>query len=335
MTACMRPFARRLAVVALTSCLGGCGIRVESGGARNDSRGVTGRASAPSNAVRGVPAIAPSCPEPDGGGAAGDPQAPLRFAAIGDYGVAGEAVQRVSQLIRSWQPELVITLGDNNYPVGATDTIDQNIGQYFHDLIGPYYGRFGCGSRRNRFFPALGNHDWYTPGAAPYLSYFTLPHNERYYDVVWRDVHLFAIDSDPNEPHGITATSAQALWLKSRLESSTAAWQIVYMHHPPYSSGPHGPSIDLRWPYAAWGADLVLAGHDHTYERLQVDGITYIVNGLGGASLYALGARLPESVIGYDASFGALQIEADASQLVTRFFNVDGVMIDEAVIARR
>lgn len=311
-----------------------CGIRVENGSSRTDSRSFSGRPLGAAGSVRGAPPAAPACPESDAATAA-DPQGPVRLAVIGDYGVAGEAVQRVSQMIRGWGPELIITTGDNNYPLGGADTIDQNIGQYFHDFIGPYYGRFGCGSRRNRFFPALGNHDWYTPGAAPYLGYFTLPHNERYYDVVWRDVHLFAVDSDPSEPHGITATSAQAMWLKSRLETSTAAWQVVYMHHPPYSSGPHGSSTELRWPYAAWGADLVLAGHDHTYERLQIDGITYVVNGLGGASLYALGTRLPESVVSYDAGFGALQVEADAAKLVTRFYNVDGTLIDEAVIATR
>jgi hypothetical protein len=65
----------------------------------------------------------------------------------------------------------------------------------------------------NQFFPTLGNHDWYTPGAQPYLDYFHLPGNERYYDFVWGPVHFFAIDSDENEPDGVNQSSVQAKWL--------------------------------------------------------------------------------------------------------------------------
>ena len=254
-----------------------------------------------------------------------------RFAVIGDYGQAGPNAAAVAALVKRQQPEFVITTGDNNYTYGEAKTIDPNIGQYYSDFICPYVGRYGAGSNVNRFFPSLGNHDWLTP-SLPYLAYFQLPGNERYYDVVWGNVHLFAIDSDEHEPDGIDAASVQARWLRQRLSESKLRWQIVYMHHPPYSSGTHGSSPELRWPYAEWGADLVLAGHDHHYERIEVAGAVYIVNGLGGRSLYPIGKPIPGSLARYGQGFGAQFIEATATRLVSRFLDVNGKSVDERVL---
>ena len=78
---------------------------------------------------------------------------PVRFAVIGDYGLAGEPEAGVAALVKSWDPDFIITLGDNNYPDGAADTIDENIGQYYHEYIYPYAGEYGEGSDINRFFP--------------------------------------------------------------------------------------------------------------------------------------------------------------------------------------
>ncbi|MBL4685160.1 MAG: metallophosphoesterase, partial [Nannocystaceae bacterium] len=125
-------------------------------------------------------------------------------AVIGDYGDASPSEAAVAALVHGWQPDLVVTLGDNNYPRGSARTIDANIGQYYHRYIAPYRGTFGKGAASNRFFPSLGNHDWRSPAAAPYLEYFDLPGNERYYDVRWGPVHFFALDSDRHEPDGVT-----------------------------------------------------------------------------------------------------------------------------------
>jgi tartrate-resistant acid phosphatase type 5 len=259
----------------------------------------------------------------------------VRIVAIGDYGWAGPAEQQVAELVDSFRPDYVVTTGDNNYPYGEASTIDQNIGQYFSELIHPYKGNYASSATENRFFPTLGNHDWYTQGAAPYLDYFTLPGNERYYDVAWGDVHFFAIDSDPNEPDGITATSTQANWLRQGLAASTQAFNIVAMHHPPFSSGPHGDTAVMQWPYAEWGADLVLAGHDHGYERLEIDGLTYVVSGLGGASIYSYGQGVPGSIVRYSEQYGATLLEADAHELRISFFDVDGRLVDTARILAR
>ena len=277
---------------------------------------------------------------PDAACAAADPAgtvdagARVRFAAIGDFGYAGPAEEAVADLVKGARPEFIVTLGDNNYPLGSADTIDLNIGLFYHQYIAPYVGRFGCGALHNHFFPALGNHDWMTPGARPYLDYFELPGNERYYAFVRGPVELFALDSDPSEPDGTTADSTQATWLKQELEASTAPWKIVYMHHAPYSSGPHGGTVSMRWPFKAWGVDLVLAGHDHDYERFDVDGLPYLVNGLGGAVFYPIGKPVTGSVARFNESAGALFVEADATSLRARFQTVDGRQIDALSLAK-
>src|SRR5918911_973289 len=191
-------------------------------------------------------------------GAASAPSAATRFAVVGDYGSTGQSELDVSNLIHGWNPDFIITTGDNNYDLGAASTIDPNSGQYYHDFIYPYTGSYGPGAPYNKFFPCLGNHDWYTAGAAPYLSYFTLPGNERYYDFASGPVHLFPVDSDPSEPDGNTATSTQALWLQGRLAASTEPWKLVYMPHPPYSpaSTPGSPP-PLQWPYQRGGPTAV------------------------------------------------------------------------------
>src|SRR5262245_8735283 len=214
-------------------------------------------------------------------GLATAPAQTLRFAVIGDYGSGTSSERDVANLVSSWTPDLIITVGDNNYPDGAASTIDANIGQFYHSFIYPYTGSYGAGANVNRFFPSLGNHDWIASGAAPYLDYFSLPNNERYYDFVRGTVHFFAIDSDTHEPSGTSSTSTQGNWLRTRLASSTAKWKIVYFHHAAYSSGEHGSSTWMQWPFQQWGATAVLSGHDHAYERVLINGFPYFVNGLG------------------------------------------------------
>ena len=261
----------------------------------------------------------------------GDAGTPVqRFVIIGDYGSSTAGEDNVATLVARLKPDFVITTGDNNYPLGAAETIDENIGRYFHAFIAPYRGRYGRGARENLFFPSLGNHDWYTPGAQPYLDYFSLPNNERYYQVVRGNVQLFALDSDFNEPDGITRDSKQAHWLEALLGASEVPWRVVFFHHPPYSSGvKHGPTVEMRWPFAEWGASIVYAGHDHTYERLAVDGVPYVVNGVGGNDdLYTLGDPVPESLVQHTFVHGVVLVTATATDFVSRFLDARGDELD-------
>ena len=98
-----------------------------------------------------------------------------RFASIGDYGDDNSDELAVANLVKSWNPDFVITLGDNNYNEGLWETIDNNIGQYYHEFIFPYVGTYGQGSDINRFFPCPGNHDHNNANLLqPYLDYFDL-----------------------------------------------------------------------------------------------------------------------------------------------------------------
>ena len=250
------------------------------------------------------------------------------FAVIGDYGLASKPESDVADLVLNWKPDFIVTVGDNNYQSGAATSIDENIGQYYHSYIYPYSGAYGSGATTNKFFPVLGNHDWLTTNAQPYLNYFNLPGNHRYYDFVQGPVHFFMLDSDPHEPDGITSTSKQALWLKNALSSSTSPWNIVVLHHAPYSSGQHGSSTALQWPFQAWGADVVLAGHDHTYERLTVDNIPYFVDGIGGNTIYNFGAPVPGSQVRYNADYGAMLVKATDTTILFEFYNRRGALID-------
>ena len=253
----------------------------------------------------------------------------MRFAVIGDYGKGSQAEADVAALVKSWNPEFIITTGDNNYPDGEADTIDEHIGQFFHEYIASYKGSYGAGAQENRFFPSLGNHDWHAPGAQPYLDYFTLPGNERYYDFTWGPVHFFALDSDSDEPDGRHEKSVQADWLQSNLVASGSPWKVVYFHHSPYSSGKHGPKETMQWPFAEWGADVVFSGHDHTYERIARDGILYFVNGLGGASRYDFEDIVEGSQVRYNEDFGAMLVEVSEEVMKFQFINRQGTVIDE------
>jgi len=254
------------------------------------------------------------------------------FAAIGDYGYEGRNANRVSELVRGWIPDFIITAGDNNYPFGEASTIDANIGQYYHEFISPYTGEYGDGADINRFFPSVGNHDWYLGNLDPYLDYFELPGNERYYQMDWGPASFFAVDSDRREPDGASADSIQAQWLRDALQNSDSPFNIVYFHHSPFSSGQHGDRESMQWPFAEWGADLVMTGHDHNYERMVVDGFPYLVNGTAGANLRDFRSETVGSQIGSHSNYGALLVRMTSEKAIFEFYTVDGELIDRFML---
>jgi len=263
------------------------------------------------------------------------PKGTIRFAVIGDYGSGNHVEADVAQMVESWKPDIIVTVGDNNYPVGAAETIDQNIGKLFHAYISPYKGNYETVATTNRFFPAIGHRDWDSPSRLqPYLDYFTLPGNERYYEFVRGPVHFFMLDTDEREPDGATATSVQGRWLERSLAESGTPWNLVFAHHAPYSSGRVPAFKHMRWPFKAWGADAVLSGFFHVYERLSVDGLPYFVDGMGGAFISGFGQTDINSRFRYDKKNGALLVDASEAQVRFRFVNLDGRTVDESVLVR-
>jgi tartrate-resistant acid phosphatase type 5 len=258
----------------------------------------------------------------------------IRFAIIGDYGTDTLTQKDVVRMIKAWDPDLITTLGDNNNPSGARETIDRNIGKYFHAYIGSYKGDYGEGAQVNRFFPIPGHGDWDTASLKPYLDYFTLPGNERYYDFKWGPVHFFMLDTDEREPDGAGPQSIQAKWLRDKLANSTAEWKLVLAHHAPYTSHRVEDTVRMRWPFKAWGADAVLSGFYHIYERLEIDGIPYFVNGTGGQWVSEFGETDANSKFRFNADYGAMMVDASANRIIFRYITRKGEILDEHILTK-
>jgi hypothetical protein len=104
---------------------------------------------------------------------------------------------------------------------------------------------------------------------------------------------------------------------------------LIYFHHPPYSSGNQGNSEFMRWPFEAWGADLVVAGHDHTYERFDIGGFPYFVNGLGGKGGPPLSPPFePGSQVAWKDGYGAQLVEATDEYIKLDFITTGNILID-------
>ena len=250
-----------------------------------------------------------------------------RFAIISDIHGATTATAEVAALVKSWNPDFIVCSGDNNYACAAN--IDGQVGQYYHEFIYPYTGAYGTGDTANRYFPAIGNHDEECAGIGAFQSYFTLPGNERYYDFVKGNVHFFCLNSNPDEPDGVTDTSVQALWLKNKLENSNSRYKIVYFHHPAFSSATtHGSTIYMRWPFKQWGATAVFSGHDHVYERFLINDMLYYTCGTGGGGLYSIVSPIAGSQFHDVADHGAMLVVADTDSISFKFINTNDSVIE-------
>ncbi len=250
-----------------------------------------------------------------------------RFTIISDIHGATVATNEVSQLVKSWNPEFIICCGDNNYACNMN--IDNQVGQYYCEFISPYTGLFGLGDTVNRYFPAIGNHDTDCTGISNFLSYFTLPGNERYYDFVKGDVHFFCLNSNYDEPDGVMETSVQALWLENGLANSASKYNLVYFHHPAFSSTTmHGSTTYMQWPFKQWGATAVFSGHDHIYERLLIGDLFYVTCGIGGGSLYSVNTPVSGSQFHCTSYHGALLAEATNDSLQINFITTGDSLID-------
>lgn len=193
-------------------------------------------------------------------------------------GAAGTAGLLAAALAQD-QNAAVLTLGDHTYPVGAASE--------FATCYQPTWGRF-----KDRTWPTPGNHEYATPGAQPYFDYFGARAGPGHYSVEMGSWHVISLNSQVTG----AAAAAQLAWLQDDLARHTARCTLAYWHVPLYSSGGHRPDRRMR---AAWqllydaGAELVLSGHDHEYERFapqdangnidQARGMRQFVVGTGGA----------------------------------------------------
>ncbi len=232
--------------------------------------------------------------------------------AAGDIASCRSAGDEQTAALVSHVPGTVAVLGDIVYERGTAAE--------FRDCYS--WRRF-----RARTRAALGNHEYGSPGARPARAYFRLP-ARGYYSYDLGSWHVVVLNSNCTPAGGCEAGSPQQRWLAADLARSAARCTLAYWHHPRFSSGLHGSDATMAalWDtLARAGADVVLAGHDHHYERFApIDGIRSFVVGTGGRSNYPVLRRLPRSVVVNDAVYGVLRLALRPSGYDWRFLPVAG-----------
>jgi hypothetical protein len=233
---------------------------------------------------------------------------PVTMMGAGD--VAGQDAAATARLIRDAEPDAVFTTGDNAYPDGSRSD--------YAELYEPTWGSF-----KDRTHPVPGNHDYHVDDAAGYVGYFGADKVTNgadgglYYawDVGngWR---AYALNTE------ISTTGAQLRWLRDDVAAHPDRHYILYAHRPRYTSGKtHEPSEDIcpLWEElgATGGLEIVLAGHNHQYERftpmdcagrVTPEGARSFVIGSGGNTLYEFGEIQRGSEFRDNSAFGVLKL---------------------------
>lgn len=264
----------------------------------------------------------------------------VHFATMGDIGVNHRNQIAVGRAIHAARPELVLTLGDNVYPDGTEREWTDN---FFTPLAGVL--------AEIPYFLSLGNHDYVANQAQAQIDAGYMPNNnprgtERYYSFNWGHVHFVALDSQCYSRWTTTpecSPAEQKAWLEADLEANQQPWTVVYMHHPAYSSGDHGgnPRIaDLLPIFEKHGVDMVLAGHDHNYERMhplrggrmtapENGGVPYWVVGTGGVGIKRFAVAQPAITAFRDHTHhGFLNVTVEGGTLTADFVTMDGAVLD-------
>ncbi len=222
----------------------------------------------------------------------------------------------------------VFTLGDNAYPDGTA--------RDFERCYAPSWGR-----HRQRTRPAVGNHEYHSPEAGPYFDYFGAAAGEPgkgYYSYDLGAWHVVVLNSQIEMGEG----SEQERWLRADLKASTRRCTLAYWHRPLFSSGPERETRVIKplWEalYEA-GAEVVLGGHDHYYERFAPQtpegradkerGLRQFVVGTGGMVLYDFTEPLPNSEVRIGGTFGLLKLTLEDGAYAWEFLPVDGGVADQ------
>jgi acid phosphatase type 7 len=246
--------------------------------------------------------------------------------AAGDIGECGFGAMDTGELIDRLTGT-VLPLGDLAYMVGSAAN--------FRDCYDPAWGR-----HIDRTRPVPGNHEYLTPGASGYFDYFgglAGIRGQGYYAFSagpWRAIALNSeIPMGPGSP--------QLGWLRNELQNNRTACTLAFWHRPLYSSGPNGNNEDTRALWSTlieFGAEVVLNGHDHIYERFErqddqgrpdsVNGLRQFTVGTGGARLTGTGPPKPNSAVRFASSYGVLVLTLNANSYNWEFVAVNNSFRD-------
>ncbi|NVB77969.1 MAG: metallophosphoesterase family protein [Kofleriaceae bacterium] len=252
---------------------------------------------------------------------AADATRTVKFLAFGDSGGGGSDQFALLEQMMKVPFDIIIHTGDIAYDSGTLNEFEDNVFAVYSDL----FRHFG-------FFPAAGNHDYKTMQGAPFRDVFNLPadNGEKWYSYDYGPVHFVALDTESDY-------ATQMKWLDRDLAATKQPWKILYMHKPPYSSGEHGSDVKLRMGLepllAKYNVQLVLAGHDHDYERVKPqNGVEFIVTGGGGKGTRPVGSN-PFTEFSIDV-IHFVYVEVKQDELVLHAIDGTGVEFDSVVVPR-
>ncbi|HEX5707412.1 MAG TPA: metallophosphoesterase [Pyrinomonadaceae bacterium] len=227
----------------------------------------------------------------------------LRFAVIGDTGTGTEKQRELAELMygvhAAFPYEFVLMLGDNMYGGEKAEDFKEKFENVYKPLL----------DAKVKFYASLGNHD---ESNQRFYELFNM-NGEEYYRFEKGGISFYALNSNYMDKR-------QLKWLEETLAKDTSKWKIAFFHHPPYSSGgKHGSSTSLRKivepVFLKYGVDVVLAGHEHFYERIKPQkGIYYFISGAGGKLREGdvqQGSPLTEKAYDKDMSFMIFEATGD------------------------
>jgi len=252
------------------------------------------------------------------------PPGSVVFVGAGDIAVCGDDDDEATAKLLDNIAGTVFTTGDNAYDEGTPSE--------FARCYDPTWGR-----HKTRTRPVAGNHDYETSRGGGYFGYFGAAAGDPtkgYYSYDLGAWHIVVLNSNIS----MRAGSTQEQWLKADLAASTKKCTVALWHHPRFSSGTiHGNDSRSQtvWNdlYNA-GAELILVGHEHNYERFapqtatgmadSARGVRQIVVGTGGRGYYPFGTPLPNSEVRNNNTFGVLKLTLSDSSYTWDFVPVAG-----------
>lgn len=249
----------------------------------------------------------------------------------GDGNHQGCHMKHTAQLARSMQPKALLLLGDLQYEDGTLEHFKQ-----------AYAKSWGAEDLLAISKPAPGNHEYNTPKATGYYEYFGALAGDPakgYYSYDLGGWHFIALNSNCKDV-ACDENSEQLKWLKADIASGSQRCTAAYYHHPLHSSGSHGGNTFMKPIYdelTRGAVDVVLAGHDHLYERFAPqDGSavgsrqaprSFIV-GTGGKDRYPFRSTEPNSEVRISSAFGVLRLQLQPSYYSWEFIDEDGKLLD-------
>jgi 3',5'-cyclic AMP phosphodiesterase CpdA len=249
----------------------------------------------------------------------------VKFVIIGDTGTGSKKQYELADILMkaraSFPFDFVLLLGDNLYGGESAKDYKSKFENVYRPLL----------DQKVKFYATLGNHD---EPAQRFYEYFNMDGKE-YYRFTKGNAAFYSLNSNYMD-------QKQLKWLEDELKKDTSEWKITFHHHPPYSSGGrHGSDDSLRKIvepiFLKYGVNMVLAGHDHFYERIKPQkGIYYFVSGAGG-KLREGDVRENSPLTGkfFDRDMSFMLAEIDDDQFYFQVISRTGDTVDTGVLVNQ